>query len=92
MERRVITPWGWQDKFGFVQATKVTGAGRVLVCAGHTPTDAEGHTLRPGDMRAQVTQALDNLEAVLNEAVLTLANVSGRTTTPRTSRRFWRAR
>jgi enamine deaminase RidA (YjgF/YER057c/UK114 family) len=75
MEREIINPWAWQDQFGFVQANKVTGAERVLFCAGQTSVDADGRTLYPGDMAAQVAQALDNLETVLNEAGLTLESV-----------------
>jgi enamine deaminase RidA (YjgF/YER057c/UK114 family) len=26
VEKQVINPWSWQDRFGFVQANKVTGA------------------------------------------------------------------
>src|SRR5918997_1504805 len=68
-------PWGWQDQLGFVQANLVSGAQRMLVCAGQTSVDAEGRPLHPGDMRAQVNQALDNLETVLGEAGFTLADV-----------------
>ncbi len=75
MERRIINPWSWQDQFGFVQAHEVSGAGRVLLCAGQTSTDAEGRPVHPGDMRAQVALALDNLEAVLRQAGLGLADV-----------------
>ena len=75
MERRIVNPWKWQDGLGFVQAHEVSGAQRVLLCAGQTSVDAEGHPVHPGDMRAQVTLALDNLETVLREAGLTLADV-----------------
>ena len=75
MERRIINPWTWQDKFGFVQANDISGAQRVLFCSGQTSVDAEGRPLHPGDMRAQVAQALDNLETVLNKAGLKLSNV-----------------
>ena len=75
MERRIVNPWTWQDQFGFVQAHEVSGAQRVLLCAGQTSMDAEGRPAHPGDMRAQVALALDNLEAVLREAGLTLADV-----------------
>ena len=57
-----------------MQANEVTGA-RMLLCAGQTSTDADGHPVHAGDMRAQVALALDNLEAVLREAGLTLAHV-----------------
>lgn len=75
MERRIINPWSWQDQFGFVQANEVSGAQRVLLCAGQASADAEGRPAHPGDMRAQINQALDNLEAVLRGAGFTLADV-----------------
>jgi enamine deaminase RidA (YjgF/YER057c/UK114 family) len=75
MERRVINPWTWQDQFGFVQAHEVSGAERVLYCAGQTSSDADGNPVHPGDMRAQLAQALDNLETVLSEAGFELSQV-----------------
>jgi enamine deaminase RidA (YjgF/YER057c/UK114 family) len=75
MEREIVNPWTWQDQFGFVQANKLTGAERVVFCAGQTSVDEDGLPLHPGDIVAQVDQALDNLETVLNKAGLTLANV-----------------
>jgi enamine deaminase RidA (YjgF/YER057c/UK114 family) len=53
----------------------VTGSERALFCAGQTSTDADGNPLHPGDMRAQVSQALDNLETVLREAGFDLSQV-----------------
>lgn len=47
-----------------------------MVCAGQTSVDADGNPQHPGDMRAQMTPALDNLEAVLNAADMSLANVT----------------
>jgi enamine deaminase RidA (YjgF/YER057c/UK114 family) len=75
MERRVINPWTWQDQFGFVQANEVSGAQRTLICAGQTSVDADGRPVHAGDMRAQITQALDNLEAVVKSTGYTLADV-----------------
>ena len=37
--------------------------------------DAQGHPLHPGDMRAQLTETLDNLETVLAAAGFTLGDV-----------------
>jgi enamine deaminase RidA (YjgF/YER057c/UK114 family) len=76
MERRVINPWTWQDQHGFAQAIEVTGSERVLFCAGQTSSDADGNPLHPGDMRAQLGQALDNLETVLREAGFELSHVA----------------
>jgi enamine deaminase RidA (YjgF/YER057c/UK114 family) len=75
VEQRVINPWTWQDQFGFAQAIEVTGSERALFCAGQTSTDADGNPLHAGDMRAQVGQALDNLETVLREAGFDLSQV-----------------
>ncbi len=75
MERRVVNPWTWQDEFGFVQANEVSGVQRMLVCAGQSSVDADGHPVFPDDMRAQVGQALDNLETVLGQAGFQLSDV-----------------
>jgi enamine deaminase RidA (YjgF/YER057c/UK114 family) len=75
MESRVINPWTWQDQFAFVQAHEVSGAQRVLYCAGQTSVDADGNPIHEGDMPAQIGQALDNLETVLGQAGLDLSNV-----------------
>ena len=76
MERRIVNPWTWQDPFGFVQGHEVSGGQRVLFCAGQTSNDADGKPLHAGDIRAQVNQAFDNLEAVLKEAGFGLADVA----------------
>jgi len=75
MERRIVNPWSWQDQFGYSQAQEISGVQRTLVCAGQTSVDAEGRPLHAGDMRAQVTQALDNLATVLDQAGFTLSDV-----------------
>jgi enamine deaminase RidA (YjgF/YER057c/UK114 family) len=70
-----VNPWTWQDNYGFSQGLEVSGAERVLFCAGQASVDAEGNPVHAGDMAGQVTQALDNLEAVLAKAGLGLADV-----------------
>jgi enamine deaminase RidA (YjgF/YER057c/UK114 family) len=75
VETRAVNPWTWQDQFGFSQAVEATGGQRVLLCAGQTSVDADGAPLHPGDMPAQAAQALDNLETVLKQAGMRLANV-----------------
>jgi len=70
-----VNPWTWQDNYGFSQGLEVSGAERVLYCAGQASVDAEGNPVHAGDMAGQVTQALDNLEAVLAKAGLGLADV-----------------
>ena len=60
---------------GFQQAVEVSGERRTLYCSGQTSVDETGTPLHAGDMAAQVNQALDNLEAVLAGADMTLADV-----------------
>jgi len=76
VERRIFNPWRWQDEYGFVQANDVSDARRVLYCAGQVSVDAEGNPLHPGDMRAQIAQALDNLETVLENAEFKMSDVA----------------
>jgi enamine deaminase RidA (YjgF/YER057c/UK114 family) len=75
MEKTPVNPWKWQDQFGFSQAIEVKAAERVLYCAGQTSSDAEGKTRHPGDMKGQINVAFDNLETVLAQAGMSLANV-----------------
>jgi enamine deaminase RidA (YjgF/YER057c/UK114 family) len=72
---RPVNPWKWQDDFGFSQAVEVRGDQRVLYCAGQTSVDSDGKPLHPGNMTAQLNLAIDNLETVLKQAGLTLADV-----------------
>lgn len=71
----MINPWTWQDAFGFVQANEVSGAKRTVICSGQTSVDASGAPQHPGDMAAQIRQAVDNLETVLRHAGLQLSDV-----------------
>lgn len=75
MERRIINPWTWQEPFAFVHAHETTGAQQVLYCAGQLSTDDEGRPVHAGDIRAQVQQAFDNLERVLQAAGYNLGDV-----------------
>jgi enamine deaminase RidA (YjgF/YER057c/UK114 family) len=75
METMVINPWTWQDPLGFVQAREVSGAQRVVYCAGQSAVDPDGNVLHEGDMRSQLMRSLDNVETVLAEAGLGLADV-----------------
>jgi enamine deaminase RidA (YjgF/YER057c/UK114 family) len=70
-----VNPWTWQDAFGFAQAVEARGVERILCCAGQTSVDADGNPLHAGDMAGQLRQAFDNLETVLGQAGLSLANV-----------------
>ena len=75
MERRSINPSSWSIKLGFDQAELIEGHQRLLVCSAQDAMDADGNPQHPGDMAAQLELALDNLEAVLAAADMTLANI-----------------
>jgi enamine deaminase RidA (YjgF/YER057c/UK114 family) len=69
-----INPWAWQDQFGFSQAVATPSPSRWLFLAGQGPAAADGSVV-PGDIGAQLTQALDNLETVLTQAGSDLSHV-----------------
>ncbi|MEM9754409.1 MAG: RidA family protein [Pseudomonadota bacterium] len=75
MERTAVNPWEWSIKLGYNQAEIIVGAGRQVVCAGQTAVDGDGKPQHPGNMRAQISLALDNLETVLKAAGMDLSNV-----------------
>lgn len=75
VSRTPVNPWPWSVGMGFNQAEIVEGKTRELVCSGQTAMSADGTPQHPGDMSAQLALALDNLEAVLKEADMTLADV-----------------
>lgn len=75
MERTAVNPWEWSIKLGYNQAEVIDGATRQMICAGQTAVDGQGNPQHPGDMRAQISLALDNLETVLKAAGMDLGNV-----------------
>lgn len=75
MQRRPINPSPWSTNLGFDQATLIEGHRRELVCSGQDAVDANGDPQHPGDMAAQLDMALDNLEAILAAADMTVADV-----------------
>lgn len=75
VQRRVINPWTWQDKYGFVQSNEVTNSNRILYTAGIVSVDKDGNLLYPGDMAKQVAKVLDNMEVLLKEAGYSMSDV-----------------
>jgi len=75
MERTAVNPWNWSVNLGFDQAQLVVGRRRELLCSAQDSVDAAGNAQHPGDMRAQLGLALDNLEAVLSGAGMSVADV-----------------
>ncbi|MEV5327514.1 RidA family protein [Nonomuraea sp. N2-4H] len=75
MERTAVNPWPWSVELGYNQAELVSGHTRTLYCSGQTAMSADGKPQHAGDMAAQLALSLDNLEAVLAEGGMSLANL-----------------
>jgi enamine deaminase RidA (YjgF/YER057c/UK114 family) len=75
MQRTAINPWNWSVGLGFDQAQLIEGRRRELICSAQDSVDASGNSQHPGDMGGQLRLALDNLEAVLTGAGMTVADV-----------------
>lgn len=75
MERSAVNPAPWSLNLGFNQGELVSGAQRTLYISGQTAMSAEGRPLHEGDVAAQLTLAVENLESVLAAAGMSLANL-----------------
>ena len=75
VERTAVNPVTWSVEMGFNQGEVVSGHTRTLYCSGQTAMSGDGKPQHDGDMAAQVALSLDNLEAVLAEAGMSLANL-----------------
>ncbi len=75
VQRTAINPVAWSQELGFNQAELVSGHTRTLFCSGQTAMSPDGRPQHEGDLAAQLALSLDNLEAVLAEARMTLADV-----------------
>ncbi|MEU0486303.1 RidA family protein [Streptosporangium sp. NPDC006013] len=75
MERTAVNPWAWSVEMGYNQGEIVSGHTRTLYCAGQTSMNGDGKPQHADDMAAQLALSLDNLEAVLGEAGMSLANL-----------------
>ncbi|CAL9656692.1 RidA family protein [Streptomyces sp. Tu 3180] len=75
MERSTVNPWTWSVEMGCSQGEIVSGHTRTLYCSGQTAMSDEGEPRHAGDMAAQLALTTDNLEAVLGEAGMSLADL-----------------
>ncbi|MFJ3327226.1 RidA family protein [Streptomyces griseus] len=75
MERTAVNPVTWSVDLGFNQGEVVSGQSRTLYVSGQTAMSGDGEPLHDGDMAAQLALSIDNLEAVLGEAGMSLANL-----------------
>jgi enamine deaminase RidA (YjgF/YER057c/UK114 family) len=75
MERTAVNPVTWSQEWGFNQGEAVSGETRTLYISGQTAMSKDGRPEHDGDMAAQLALAVDNLEAVLGGAGMSLANL-----------------
>ncbi|MYS05217.1 RidA family protein [Streptomyces sp. SID6041] len=75
MERVAVNPVSWSAGWGFNQGELVSGHTRTLYLSGQTAMSEKGEPLHEGDMAAQLALSVDNVEAVLAEAGMSLANL-----------------
>jgi len=75
VEQTAVNPWPWSLELGYNQGAVVSGPARTLYCSGQTAMSGDGRPQHAGDMEAQLALSLDNLEAVLGEGGMSLANL-----------------
>ena len=75
MKREAINPWSWSIELGYNQAELIEGHRRELYLAGQTAMNGDGQPQHAGDMAAQINLTLDNMEAVLAAAGMSLSNI-----------------
>ncbi|MFE9179814.1 MULTISPECIES: RidA family protein [unclassified Streptomyces] len=75
MERSAVNPVSWSVEMGFNQGEVVSGHSRTLYISGQTSMSKEGRPEHEGDMAAQLALSVDNVEAVLAEAGMSLSNL-----------------
>ncbi|NKY60006.1 RidA family protein [Nocardia flavorosea] len=75
MQRTAVNPVMWAAEMGFNQGELVAGHTRTLYCSGQTAMSRDGKPQHDGDMAAQLALSFDNLEAVLREADMSVADL-----------------
>ncbi len=74
MEKTIINPPSLARPSGFNHGIAAT-SGRLLFLAGQTASDKEGRIVAPGDIVAQYTQVLRNLQTVVETAGGTMQDI-----------------
>lgn len=75
LERTAVNPWTWSVAMGYNQGELISGQARTLYCSGQAAMGGDGAPQHGGDMAAQLALSLDNLEAVLGAAGMSLGNL-----------------
>ncbi|KAA9156407.1 RidA family protein [Microbacterium lushaniae] len=75
LERTAVNSVTWSVELGFNQGELVSGQTRTLYVSGQTAMGADGRPQHDGDIAAQLALSVDNLEAVLTAAGMSLADL-----------------
>ncbi|QEW01837.1 RidA family protein [Microbacterium lushaniae] len=75
LERTAVNPVTWSVELGFNQGELVSGQTRMLYVSGQTAMGADGRPQHDGDIAAQLALSVENLEAVLTAAGMSLADL-----------------
>lgn len=81
MKRTAINPVDWGLNFHMNQAELVEGLSKLMHCSGQVALVPDANAemglsvAHPGDMRGQIQGALDAIDALLEEAGMTRANI-----------------
>jgi 2-iminobutanoate/2-iminopropanoate deaminase len=67
MEKRIISPWQWQDERSYSQAIEVKNVTSTLYVSGQAAVHADGIS-SDADMLTQLKLAIANLQTVLDTA------------------------
>jgi enamine deaminase RidA (YjgF/YER057c/UK114 family) len=74
LQRRAVNPVAVSVELGLNQGV-VSGHSRTLYCSGQTAISGDGKPQHDGDIAAKLALSLDNLEAVLGVAGMSLASL-----------------
>uniref|UniRef100_UPI003D8E8D2A RidA family protein n=1 Tax=Gordonia sp. B7-2 TaxID=3420932 RepID=UPI003D8E8D2A len=71
-----INPSTWNEPFRFDHAQLRPAPNRTLSIAGQASVDEQGQVLHEGDVAAQISLAMHNIEEILQMADMSLADVT----------------
>lgn len=70
-----LNPQGLTKPTGYTQVVVVAQPTQLIYVSGQTARDASGGLVGKGDLRAQVTQAMENLKTALSAAGATMGDI-----------------
>jgi enamine deaminase RidA (YjgF/YER057c/UK114 family) len=70
-----LSPRGLTKPAGYTQVVVVAQPSKLIYVSGQTSRNASGELVGKGDLRAQVTQVMENLKSALTAAGATMADI-----------------